>query len=286
MRLLLRVILLVFTLAGPQSAWGSENPKKTCAGCHAPVAKLATSPTAHKPLRDGHCKWCHQDHGGANTNILHASGGRDLCVICHKTHKADKEERPAHRFQSTRECLACHVAHDSGRKGLLKNEVQELCLSCHEPIKKRLGLMHPHSAAKESCLACHQPHPSGTQHLLNAPRAELCLSCHDLAGLTKAHMGMELKPASCLTCHDPHGGETAALSNGWLVSITLAEQLLMATRAQFLCVVLQELREGPTMGSMANAAFSLLHGLVKHGPGKYFLMAGAAGGELPTFDEC
>ena len=194
---------LVLLTAVP--SWGSSDPKKACVQCHAASEKQIASPTAHKPLRDGRCKWCHKDHGGANTNILHASGGRALCVICHKQRQAQKDERPAHRFEGARECLACHVAHDSGQKGLLKNEVQRLCLSCHEPIKKRLGMMHPHSAAKDSCLACHQPHPSSTQYLLNAPSTEICVSCHDLGGLTVAHMGMDLKPASCLSCHDPHG---------------------------------------------------------------------------------
>src|SRR5512140_3044481 len=137
------MLLLAMFLGGAASASGQSGSRKSCVDCHAATAKLATSPTAHQPVREGRCQWCHKPHGGANVNILHANGGRNLCVICHKTLRATDGERQNHRFEGKGECIACHAPHDSGRKALLRQVPKELCLSCHEDIKTRLGLAHP-----------------------------------------------------------------------------------------------------------------------------------------------
>ncbi|HEX9080754.1 MAG TPA: cytochrome c3 family protein, partial [Holophagaceae bacterium] len=196
---------LGLVLAGASLFPGGAPAPQDCGACHAKVVALETSPTAHQPLRQGHCRWCHKPHGEANVNILHAGGGRDLCVICHKPMARAAGERPAHTFERSGECLACHEAHDSGRKNLLRKEPQALCLGCHAEVAARVGRAHGHPSAKESCLNCHDPHPSARPFLLNAAPAELCVTCHDPGDLQKPHGGMKPAAGSCLTCHDPHG---------------------------------------------------------------------------------
>ena len=110
-----RMLGRLFLLVGVIFAWGPSAYGKDCASCHASVDKLATSPTAHKPLQEGHCKWCHRNHGAANTLVLHAGGGRTLCEICHKQFRATANERPAHRFDDKKECITCHSPHDGGK---------------------------------------------------------------------------------------------------------------------------------------------------------------------------
>ncbi|MBL0311272.1 MAG: hypothetical protein IPP78_00890 [Holophagaceae bacterium] len=183
------IAFLVFCCAGVSNASVSGGPDKKCTACHATAAALQSSPTAHKPLREGRCQWCHKTHGSANANILHAGGGRDLCVICHKAQKPVEGEKENHGFSAKGECSVCHASHDSGRKNLLLKEPQELCLSCHEPIKNRLALAHPHAAAVDSCINCHNPHPSASEHLLKAKPTDLCSACHEIAPWQKPMRG-------------------------------------------------------------------------------------------------
>ena len=179
---------------------------KTCQECHPTVARQAFPATAHKPLLDGNCRWCHKSHGNANVNLLHEGGGRALCVICHKGFKKPADERPAHRFETKGECGACHGSHDTGQKRLLRKPTQELCLSCHAEIKARTTSAHPHPAT-DDCLACHQPHPSATRNLLKKGAPGQCDTCHDLGALSKSHSGTPLKASACATCHNPHGSK-------------------------------------------------------------------------------
>lgn len=113
-------LLFAMVFAAGSPLFAADDSKKACIECHVAPAKLRESVTAHQPLRDGKCKWCHRPHGTANVAILHASGGRALCVICHKDLRPKDAEQNLHHFREEGECLPCHAPHDSGRKKLLR----------------------------------------------------------------------------------------------------------------------------------------------------------------------
>jgi len=113
-----------------------EKGRRTdCLNCHTKEASLVSSRTAHKPIRDKKCMWCHKPHGNANINLLHEGGGRNLCVICHQDFKKVEGEKESHLFSNSKECLSCHDPHDSGKKFLLIKEGDSLCISCHKEYK-------------------------------------------------------------------------------------------------------------------------------------------------------
>src|SRR5512141_331178 len=77
----------LFALMAGFATGRAAGAPKTCQECHPKVSQAAAPATAHKPLLDGNCKWCHKPHGNANVNLLHEGGGRALCVLCHKGFK-------------------------------------------------------------------------------------------------------------------------------------------------------------------------------------------------------
>lgn len=156
---------------------------KKCAACHAAAGALQQLSTAHEPLRKGRCQWCHKAYGTANTNILHAGGGRALCVICHKAAGPVEGERESHRFPAGGECGACHAPHGSKGKGMLR-DVE------HSPFQGN------------ACSNCHTPAVNGKAGLSDQPPA-LCTTCHDSTP-GKAPVHEPAKKGQYLSCHTPH----------------------------------------------------------------------------------
>jgi predicted CXXCH cytochrome family protein len=103
------------------------------------------------------------------------------------------------------QCMKCHDIHASDKSKLLKADVPELCLDCHdEPMKdarKKLlsstkavfedTELNPHKPfADGDCLCCHDPHASSHYRLLNDGRRNesfyttyskekyICFGCH------------------------------------------------------------------------------------------------------------
>lgn len=85
-------------------------------------------------------------------------------------------------------CDYCHEGH-SGTGALLKKDINELCLGCHQDRAGRgehkVGISPsgpvsglPLNDGKISCATCHNPH-SKTKFMLRKPVNEICLSCHN-----------------------------------------------------------------------------------------------------------
>jgi len=102
------------------------------------------------------------------------------------------------------ECGKCHVD-KKGKNAKLKDEVSELCYSCHKTYKKNNFIHGPVAAG--ACTLCHDPHESkNPKLLLNSSINELCTSCHTEKGemlKTKSNIHPPVKD-KCTNCHDPH----------------------------------------------------------------------------------
>ncbi len=130
----------------------------------------------------------------------------ELCLECHgdigrNAKKAKVKHAAMYREEK---CSACHATHFSSYSGLLKQQQQDVCLSCHgqddysksKPLKnivKELeGKVVLHGPVKEGdCSACHNPHGSNNTRMLIGAYPEtfyhpykkgsydFCLECHD-----------------------------------------------------------------------------------------------------------
>ena len=227
----------------------------------APAATGAAAPTkkVQPPARDAPCLKCHDDlfeeavvHSGAAMGCKGCHGGIDasgrphkllnkvpsgltsappeLCMGCHD--ESDFKKKTIHGALGKGGCLACHEAHSSKHKNLLKEAVPQLCVSCHK-VGTYFG-KGLHSGVKAgTCLNCHEQHASDQAVLLKKKPAETCLACHDdirdasatqdgfqhqnhllgdeVRAQQKADPQRAGKPFYCASCHQPHKSEFPSL---------------------------------------------------------------------------
>jgi predicted CXXCH cytochrome family protein len=97
---------------------------------------------------------------------------------------------------------------------------RELCLSCHQEMKKLFASAyskHPLKADGGRCTACHAPHESDKKPLLKAARADLCKGCHQTHSQFAHPYGPNVldprtgQAMTCLSCHNPHASSFAAI---------------------------------------------------------------------------
>ncbi len=245
--LALAALLLASGLAQAQTA----TPAPT--GASAPAVAKKVQP----PAKDAPCMKCHDDlfeeavvHSGAAFGCKGCHGGIDasgrphkllnkvpsgltsappeLCMGCHD--ETDFKKKTIHGALGKGGCLACHEAHSSKHKNLLKQTVPQLCVSCHKVgTYFGKGLHSPVSAGK--CLNCHEQHASENIGLLKKKPVETCLACHDdireASDSGFAHQNHVLgdekraqppvdklragKPFFCASCHQPHKSDFPSL---------------------------------------------------------------------------
>ena len=83
----------------------------------------------------------------------------------------------------------------------------QICLKCHETLKKTLKSRFVHPLLKKGeCIGCHVPHTSSHKSLLNEDRAKLCYNCHKEVLPENARSSHDVVvEGNCKTCHDSHG---------------------------------------------------------------------------------
>ncbi len=115
------------------------------------------------------------------------------------------------------ECMLCHVGGDTKNPGPIRTaSANEICLACHEEIKRRMTTAaQTHAAAQENCVDCHNPHNSEFPKLLIKPPPALCFDCHrdieKVATQSPVKHGALADERSCLNCHDPHAADVEHL---------------------------------------------------------------------------
>lgn len=161
--------------------------------------------------------------------------GSEACLDCHEHEDMRAEfERGFHgRTERTNweggvGCEACHgpgeghLAGD-GKKGrilvfdeLPTNEVNSICLSCHESDSHSAWQTGAHDARGLSCVSCHEIHHDGDPPkglLKGGSELETCTDCHRMKKSVlyrSAHMPLREGSMTCSSCHDPHGGNGPA----------------------------------------------------------------------------
>lgn len=166
-----------------------------CYACH---KRILNVPFVHGPAGTFSCSYCHNAQG----NPRYAPVKRDaaLCLDCHEDKAADfKKRKFRHGPVDAGMCEICHDPHGSRYPAQLRAPVNELCVSCHEQIKKEphvvrttTGEGHPlegvtdpskqGSGRQMSCISCHNPHAGDVRYFFqnNAEdRMLLCQMCHN-----------------------------------------------------------------------------------------------------------
>ena len=105
----------------------------------------------HPPYEEKNCKGCHDFEA---KNMLIAPN-EQLCEICHVDFvKGNYVHGPV----AVRDCVACHLPHNSENKSLLKESLSGICNKCHH--EERLAAQM-HDAVIQSnmdCVDCHDAH--------------------------------------------------------------------------------------------------------------------------------
>ncbi len=186
----------------------SGSIRKMCAKCH-PAASMGK--TIHAPFKEGKCLVCHLPHGSDNKFLLPTPDDdqKKLCLSCHK-HDKITGFKNMHGPVDLGACTFCHSPHSSNQPNLLRKPGRELCLDCHQDIKKNLATMpNIHTPVKgQNCLICHLPHGSKSPNLLLKKGEKLCFSCHEdirdkMKHSRSKHAALYLNK-QCATCHRPH----------------------------------------------------------------------------------
>ena len=178
-----------------------------CEACHTDIAGQKGNPnTLHGDLLKTNgsleCRNCHQEHGGALTdirkaNVDHAAFGYSLAG---HAAKADGT-----RFT----CKDCHA------RGFVTFDVG-VCATCHQ--QKDASFLQPHMQAFGSdCLGCHgglDPYGSHFDHnrygfqLTGNHAGVSCYQCHQTA---QSPADLQKTPADCAACHAQQNPHSARL---------------------------------------------------------------------------
>ena len=149
---------------------------EVCLTCHTTASRAMWEGSQHAS-RNIPCTTCHQVHT-PNDRVLTKATQPEVCFACHKTERAQTHRISTHPLDAGKmACSDCHNPHGStGPKLLKKNNVNELCYTCH--AEKRGPFLWEHSPVVDDCTNCHTPHGSNSTPLLKARLPWLCQECH------------------------------------------------------------------------------------------------------------
>jgi predicted CXXCH cytochrome family protein len=160
---------------------------------------------AHPPGGQS-CLSCHAPHESPVRGLLRDDEHLLACAQCHEPFLDAESQRPYHHryFDPETQCGNCHYAHQRREQQYLREDVSQMCLTCHtlairhqdrylEQIGWKLNhLPHKHEVMNQGfCQVCHTPHgsdqaslltagyPSGSYETYRTEQYSLCWGCHD-----------------------------------------------------------------------------------------------------------
>jgi predicted CXXCH cytochrome family protein len=154
-----------------------------CSRCHPDATTLVSKRVVHPALQQpDSCGSCHSPHVGFGAGLQKHEGARQ-CLTCHNTRPFTGPVKHAPAYE---DCGTCHDPHSSDNRKLLStSDVMELCLTCHENVRKTHfhpmgpGVTDPRTRKDLVCTGCHSPHSSAEpQLLLGDKNRQLCNGCH------------------------------------------------------------------------------------------------------------
>lgn len=200
-----------------------------CFGCHDVTKKLKTEHLG-RDLTSMDCLACHNPHGGKEKSLLRSVShapfaekncqvchggdlGIDSCLQCHADVLSSFNYAHNHLGIAGREnpCVTCHNPHVGDRKGLLPENIGDVCRDCHaDTFAQREKNLYKHSGWN-SCSDCHNLHGTNGPAMLKQGE-NVCDLCHDQHKGFTHPLGADAidprnnQPMDCLTCHNSNTG--------------------------------------------------------------------------------
>jgi predicted CXXCH cytochrome family protein len=134
----------------------------------------------------------------------------DACFQCHK--KSSFQKKIVHQPLSKGQCIACHNPHVAPHKGLLKENVKDLCFSCHKKQEKSFSTGVVHTPVRRGqCAACHDSHSSNLKGLLKKSLGATCFECHTKLKKKYKNIHEPFEKGQCDACHWSHQADNYQL---------------------------------------------------------------------------
>jgi DmsE family decaheme c-type cytochrome len=140
-----------------------------------------------------------------------------ICLKCHSavsTPVLTHWNAGAHALNDV-SCIDCHKLHQGPQQKVSREQMSELCFSCHPEIRAENNLFshHPLREKKMACVDCHNPHGSTQDKLLlGATPKDTCTRCHMEKQGPFAYEHGDVTE-NCMNCHTPHGSVNNNLLN-------------------------------------------------------------------------
>jgi predicted CXXCH cytochrome family protein len=187
-----------------------------CVSCHADQAKqIETAPVQH-PGAQGDCTDCHNPHAGATPRFLQPN----RVAVCEACHASEAEihdtKKVLHDPAYKQGCDVCHVGHGGEREHLLRAEPNQLCLTCHDPVKVAGKVA---DSTDITILDGAVRLPGNYFDNMSLLRLDdkgkgHPLIGHPVGGVLDPSDPQKLRKITCLRCHTPHGGGKSLLVVG------------------------------------------------------------------------
>ena len=143
--------------------------------------------------------------------IFRLKSQADVCAGCHITpHQASIPSGDVHA-KANLACASCHLIHDNSNEFLVKENLDNYCLSCHTStaMEFQQRSVHPLEAGNVRCVDCHSLESIGASEFKTGFDSS-CQSCHDEKfgpylyehQATYDHL---VEAGACIECHEPHG---------------------------------------------------------------------------------
>ncbi len=179
----------------------SKPQMSNCYLCH---KDLVSRKFVHNKKNPWACSSCHGYQTGklnsterGKSKFLFPDPIAKKCFSCHKKEeKVWKSKKVQHEPFLLGKCNKCHNPHSSDTMGIVRESINELCLSCHAKKAKDGHIVnafsrkrHPVSGFKDPtdpkrelrCTSCHNPHASNSSFLTQNDYKgykSLCIMCH------------------------------------------------------------------------------------------------------------
>ena len=199
--LLLCVLLWLPAAAGasPPATEGTSSQQNPSTVWSTVAVSAATAPAQQTESQTGDCRTCHEENLTLFNRTYHA-GLENSCYNCHK----GAEE---HR----RGMMEGEAVPGPSLTGLPAEELNAICLSCHETQNHPAWEGSAHQRRGLKCIDCHSVHnfQSERKQLKTPVASETCFGCHKdirVQMMRTSHHPVREGLMGCESCHNPHDG--------------------------------------------------------------------------------